>query len=202
MGTVFYAGVIIPRLIFCLFPRRKLPRTYWPSSTWVVTHIAQSMFIVFMCPPSWVLEEMQHAKDTRRASSETLPLETSEIRSQTIAWLKFSFLHFVLTLYHRLLQALRSAYWRDSGVSPPRPLSPRRPAGWDRPGFAEAPSARHRRLWPVQTDSPAVPEPHQWDPNLPQWHLPASHRLQQQSVLRLLRVLLLHGGCAAHGRRL
>lgn len=31
-----------------------------------------------MCPPSWVLEEMQRDKNTKRVSSEIVPLETSE----------------------------------------------------------------------------------------------------------------------------
>lgn len=68
--------------LFCLFPRRKLPRTYWPSSTLDVTHIALSMCIVFMCPPSWVLEEMQRDKNMKRVSSEIVPLETSESRQR------------------------------------------------------------------------------------------------------------------------
>lgn len=79
---VIYVHVIVPRLIFALFLRRKLLRTYWLSSTWGVTHIAQSTFIEFMYPPFLVLEEMQHAKDMRRASSKILPLETSESHSQ------------------------------------------------------------------------------------------------------------------------
>lgn len=41
-------------------------------------HIALIMCIVFTCPLSWALEEMQHAKDTRRASLEKLWLETSQ----------------------------------------------------------------------------------------------------------------------------
>lgn len=83
---VYYDGVIIvPTLILLFFvcsPRRKLPRTYWPSSTLDVTHIALSMCIVFMCPPSWVLEEMQRDKNTKRVSSEMVPLETSESRAK------------------------------------------------------------------------------------------------------------------------
>lgn len=102
-------GFIIPRQIFfCLFPRRKLPRTYWPSSTLDVTHIAQSMFIVFMCRPSWVLEEMQHAKDIRRASSEILPLEISKESHSHIESLigSYSYLFFYsqrITRFSRLL---------------------------------------------------------------------------------------------------
>lgn len=61
-----------------------MPRTYWPSSTLDVTHIARSTFIVFMCPPSWVLEEMQRDKDMKRVSSEILSLETSEIHRRIV----------------------------------------------------------------------------------------------------------------------
>lgn len=209
---VYYDGVIIvPTLILLSFflaffvcsPRRKLPRTYWPSSTLDVTHIALSMCIVFMCPPSWVLEEMQRDKNTKRVSSEIVPLETSESRAKwrvPAAW--FSPPPDILTACCPSLQTPQPAHWRDSAVSSAGPLLTRWPAGWDRAACAETPPERHGGLWPVPTNPPTVPQPHQRHADLPQWRLPAWHRLQQQPVLRLLRVLLLHGGRAPHGRGL
>lgn len=204
---VYYDGVIIvPTLIlffclFCLFPRRKLPRTYWPSSTLVVTHIALSMCIVFTCPPSWVLEEMQRDKNTKRVSSEIVPLETSECKAVPFN-LSGGSHFFTVRFFSRFLQAPQSAHWRDGAISSPGPLLTRWPAGRDWTPNAEAPPERHGRLWPVPTNPPAVPQPHQWHSDLSERRLPARHRLQQQPVLRLLRVLLLHGGRAPHGRRL
>lgn len=62
------------------------------------------MFIVFMCPPSWVLEEMQHAKDTRRVSSEILPLEISESQPTDRSNSLISFLF-------RCFQLVTTQYW-------------------------------------------------------------------------------------------
>lgn len=123
---VYYDGVIIvPTLILLFFvcsPRRKLPRTYWPSSTLDVTHIALSMCIVFMCPPSWVLEEMQRDKNTKRVSSEIVPLETSESRAKAAAGPLDLIPPDIFTVCRRFLQTPQPAHWRDGAVSSAGPL--------------------------------------------------------------------------------
>ncbi|XP_059910836.1 ectonucleoside triphosphate diphosphohydrolase 4 isoform X3 [Gadus macrocephalus] len=86
----------------------------------------------------------------------------------------------------------------DGRVPPAGPVPPLPPAG---PGGCAAPPG-HRGLRPLPAAPPAVPQPHRGEPHLAQRRLPARHRLRQQPVLRLLRVLLLHGGRAAHGRGL
>lgn len=84
---------------FPLVLRRKLPRTCWQSSILDVMHTEQSMFTAFTCPPSWGLEAMQHDRDTKRASSWTLPLGTGEARYCSTWSLFLFFSVFVMTLF-------------------------------------------------------------------------------------------------------
>lgn len=69
-------------------------------------------------------------------------------------------------------------------------------------GRADAAPARHRPLPAVPAAAAAAAQQNQPEAELPERRLPAPPAIPEQRVLWLLRVLLLHRGCAEDGRRL
>lgn len=147
MGENF--SVIIPRLIFVCslggscqeLTGRVQPRV------WRTSHRACLSCLCVYLPGFW--RKCSTPKIWREPPQKYCHSKQVRSTARSSSSNDLDFFPLLWTTYYCFLQTLRSAYWRDSRVSTPGPVSTHRPAGWGRSIYAEAPPARHRGLWPV-----------------------------------------------------